>query len=761
MPDEFTEPQPEQAEQEPQEQADPNDVLKGREDLQGALKNLLTEFGGQEKWPRRLEVLESRQQRFYAEGIQHIYWSQRSNSYATASHGMTFGQDQNTVDMPHYMEDYNIFGPYLDIVTALMSQNPPGVDFEPDDPTQATDISAAQNAEKYRHEVDRQNDRKSVQSSIARYFGTDGRVVLLVEHVADEEKYGTDDAGAPNSAEVLSAFGVLEHKCPLVAKTQADMPFQVISREIDITKAQEDNEDYADEIKPGSTAIGEAPYERLARLGVLQGTQSGMAQAGDAWAHLVTEQKVWFRPCAFKKAALEFSNELKTMFPQGCYVKFIGGTYCGSTAQSMDDCLTIRHPRPGDGQRRSSWLRALVAVQDAFNTYKNLEKEIYDYCVPETYVAMDIIDQEALQERSSEPGNYVPIVLPQGVDAIAKAIYSPPPATAPPAMIEAYNNLQGALSEFMTGCYPALFGGDTKANDTATGIGIQRDQAMARLGLPWGALQELMASAYKQAVILAAKNSADDKVVNVSVPGKRGNASVSPVAMADLAKGNFHCYPDQDSSFPETTGAKRTAFQQLMQIPEMAPILQLPENQELGKLLLGLEDLTIPGAYAEEYAMILLDKLLKEPPIPPDPQAVQMATLQNAAAQKMQALGQPVSQAPMPIPQPQPSVPVDPQMDGPISMLIFQALNRWWFSDEKRQQEEAQNQSGLANVRLYALAQQANAQAIQAAQQQQKVSESLAFKDLPPAGQIQEAGQAGIKLGPKDVAQSPVAAGNA
>jgi hypothetical protein len=38
-------------------------------------------------------------------------------------------------------------------------------------------------------------------------------------------------------------------------------------------------------------------------------------------------------------------------------------------------------------------------------------------------------------------------------------------------------------------------------------------------------------------------------------------------------------------------------------------------------------------------------------------------------------------------------------------------------------------------------------------QAQAKVSESLAFKDLPPAGQIQEAAQAGIQLQPQDVGQ--------
>lgn len=772
---------PEQGEEGEQEQAvDPDDVLKGREDLQIALKNLITKVAGQEKWPRRMEVVEARRQRFYDRGDQYIWWNAAKFVFATATSGLSFGGTSDSVDMPRYTDVYNIYSPYLDIITALLSQNPPGVDFEPDDPTSATDIAAANTAEKFRHQVDRVNDRKKLQTTIARYFATDGRCVLWTRFVEDAQRFGINDDGSPKSGELFQPYGVLEHKCPITARWQAEMGYQIISFEISLSLAKEENPDYADNIKPGSNALGESAYERLARLGALQGTRN-MVQAGEAWSHLVTEQHSWLRPCEFqqeasaaKESGKDLMAELKQMFPSGCHAKFVGEAYCGSKDESMDDCLAIGHPRPGDGQNRPSWLKLLVAVQDAFNDYKNLEKEIYDYCQPTTWLASESFDIDAFREMTSEPGNYQPLVLPSGVTDIRAAVYAELAANAPPELIAAYNNLQGALAEFMTGAYPALFGGDTKQNDTAKGIGIQRDQAMARLGLPWGALQELMAKCYKQAIIQAIANRPEDEVLNVKVPAKRGRSTIAKIAIADL-KGNFHCYPDQDSSFPETTGSKRQTFMSLMENEAMAPILQLPENQEIGKQWMGLEDLVVPFAAAFDQAAIIIEKLLKEQPLPPSPQDIQ-----NAEAEYMQGLAkakmgpQVPGEAPVPIPPPppllqwvsaekqavtagqpppppppeslHPSVPIDAECD--FSAPIWTVVQDWLAGDERREQDKAGNQAGVMNVRLYGLAQKANAALQSQGGTQQKVSESIAFKDLPPDGQVQLAAQAGIKIQP-------------
>ncbi len=43
----------------------------------------------------------------------------------------------------------------------------------------------------------------------------------------------------------------------------------------------------------------------------------------------------------------------------------------------------------------------------------------------------------------------------------------------------------GPVAQFLTGAFPALFGGAMANNDTAAGYSMARDQAMGRIGLVW------------------------------------------------------------------------------------------------------------------------------------------------------------------------------------------------------------------------------------------------------------------------------------
>lgn len=710
-----------------------DDPLAGREDLQLKVKNLLTEYAGEEKWPRRVEVIEARLQRFFERGDQYVYWNAAKFIFATVSQGLVTGSADDATDMPRYMDVYNIYEPYEETILSLLSQNPVGVTFKPEKQI-ALDIAAAQDAEYYRQEIDRINEWKNVQTAIARNFCTDGRTVILVE----EGKF--------------YIYGVLEHKCPITARLQAEMPYQFISDELHIDMAKyEARKNYPDavaKIKPGPSAPGESNYERLARLGAMQGTRM-MMQSGDAWKHLVTRQRAWLRPCALAKVEGADGDTLRELFPDGMRVTFIGDAYCGSQNISMDKQLVIRHPTQGDGQNRPSLLKKLVPVQRAFNDYKNLEKEIHDYTQPRTFMACDIEDIEALREQVSEPGNTVPFELPANVDDIHKAIFTETPSQASEQLVQAYTYLQQAFAEFITGCYPALFGGDTKANDTLGGIAIQRDQSMMRMGLPWGAMQEMMAEAYELAIRQAAEGFADDEV-KFSITGAMGRTKTVTVSGQNILNGNFRCYPDIDSSFPETTGAKKQAWQQLAagaeKNPMVAGIIALPENQELAKQWTGLEDVTIPGAAAMEKQYGEIDELLKTKPVPPSKQELAAAMLKFAAGMKVAATtGGPIPQKPDPMAMLKPTIGIE-QED--FHQFEYQCCQDWLSSPDCRKELEAGNQAGVLNVRLHARMHQAAMQAMNAESAGKKVSESINFADLPPDGQVQMAAQAGIKIQP-------------
>jgi hypothetical protein len=174
--------------------------------------------------------------------------------------------------------------------------------------------------------------------------------------------------------------------------------------------------------------------------------------------------------------------------------------------------------------------------------------------------------------------------------------------------------------------------------------------------------------------------------------------------------------------------------------PMLIEAASQPDNLEMGKEFMGLSGLVIPAAEARNKQLREIEQLLEEQPIPPDP----------LAAQQAMSVGQPP-------PQPQSSVPIDQDYD--FHQYEFQKVQEWLSSTERVQQEKAGNVAGIANVRLHGLLHKAQvdaaAQKAAAAAQpppkpvDDKPSESINYKDLPPHGQIQLAAKAGIQIDPQ------------
>ena len=87
------------------------------ENLQKALKGLLRNALGREKYARRQEVMEARKQRFYDRGIQYIYWDHHSWGFAPLSGSGSTGSDGS------YEDVYNIYHPFLRALIAAGTAN--------------------------------------------------------------------------------------------------------------------------------------------------------------------------------------------------------------------------------------------------------------------------------------------------------------------------------------------------------------------------------------------------------------------------------------------------------------------------------------------------------------------------------------------------------------------------------------------------------------------------------------------------------------
>ena len=416
----------------------------------------------------------------------------------------------------------------------------------------------------------------------------------------------------PNGQEVITIVGGLELKTPPWANEMHEYPYLQWNIEVHQARLRAAYPHAADKI--GSpVAPGSQQYERLARLSQSQG--GPVTEGGDSNMNLITFQRTWLRPWAF--FALEdksLRDELLQMFPDGAYVAFAGDAYCESRNENMDDHWRVLHALPGDGSSgRPALGDALISVQERFNSLSNLQMETYEYGIPPIYADSEVLDFDALQSQTSEPGAHYPARAKPG-QSLAAGFFQPEAAEVPGDLSEHAANLMGPVAQFLTGAFPALFGGAMSNNDTASGYAMARDQAMGRIGLVWRRMKFFHADIMLLAVDCFRRNRPND--VEVTLLGAGASFESQWIRLADL-KGNLFSYPETDEQYPTLWSQQRAVLLQLIANPDpqIQAVLAHPENMGLVKRLIGLEEFVIPDEESRTKQYREIAQLVGELPL--------------------------------------------------------------------------------------------------------------------------------------------------
>ena len=686
------------------------------EQLVTALKHAVKEFQGQEIYVRRREVLRDRKNRFYERGYQHIYENARTGGFTQGTPGAIINVEGREIQCPNYIDDYNIFDRYLLIIQAILTQNPPGIDFRPINPNLAEDMEAAETAEGYRKMFDRSNKIKDIMTGIVRMMGLSSRTILWTRTEANAQKFGFNEDDSPKQMETATVYGTLESRVPILAKSQEDALYCFLFDDPDVKQAKTEYPGFASKINPNMSGLGESAYERSARLGVLQGTRA-LAQLGDAFTHLVTRMHCWLRPACFTGEIYDdlfeedgvgdgeatVKDKLSELFPLGCHAVFVGDIYVGSWAESMDDAIVIGFPYHGDGMYRQAIMDPMVVVQDRFNDNMNAAAEVWDMGWPSTWTNADDQEYDAIGNQRADPYAIRQKKARSGMP-LDQEFFREPNPELPATFMGFLEMLEGQLPQFMLATPPAIFGAAMEDQKTASGYAQARSQAMGQQGLIWQVIQDMMARMYYQAALCASKNP--DHSEEIVIPAENGQTST--LRLERLTKGKFGAYPDEDSSFPESTQQKRTTLTGLVTMAAQSPIgaqmFTSPDNWKVFTTLMGMPELVIPEAESRDKQVFEIEELLQQSPIPPDPQVVQQLMIQHAAASVIaRTNGQPEPPPPNPKALLQPSVPID-ELD--YHQWEFEKCKEWLSSEARRRQDAEGNQTGVMNVKLHALAHQ-------------------------------------------------------
>jgi hypothetical protein len=759
------------------------------EQLKNALKVSLESLGTRELYDRRREVMRDRRNRYYRKGFQHIYENRQTGMFAVGVADESIAVGSGFIECPRYIGDYNIVRPTELVIESVLTQNPPGIDFRPN--TQQTeDLEAANTAEIYREFFDRSNDSKGIQLKIVQMMCESGRTVVSVNTEANAQLWGMNDDGEAKQNETAHVWGTLESRVfPLTAKCQNDLDAVILYNDPTVNSAKMQYPHIAKKIKGDSSGICENAYERIARLGVLQGTRR-YAQVGDAMTHLAVRANCYLRPCNFLDDKFDdpyelfagdeehdippdepgdnetedgtpftVRDKLNQLFPDGAHCVFLGKTYAEAWAESMDDGIVIGFPYEGDGMAREAIMDDSIVIQDFFNDILNSLREAQDLGWPRTYISAEDEEFDAIQDQRSEPFAFALKKARPG-QALEADFFREPDLVLPASLVSLMEYLAGPFLQFVLGTPPALFGASMEDQKTASGYAQAKNQAMGVKGIPWMSVQWIMARMYYLAALKASKNP--DHAEQILVPVK-GQTQV--LKLERLTKGKFGAFPDEDSSFPESTSAKRALLQQLMTVAMQNPqisaqLLGDVYNWEIICQIFGFKELQLMEAESAKKQMREIEELLDQSPIPPSPEELQAFEQQQsqilqqhaAAALMAQQQGMPEPPAPQPpkmidlgdgqqYPEDllKPSIEVDDldfhQWEGPCAQNWLSTEAAWRELNVGRPGADGTpmpNVAGVENVKLHAKEHLERAAAMIQAQQQ-AMSAITPAKQGPPA----------------------------
>jgi hypothetical protein len=503
-----------------------------------------------------------------------------------------------------------------------------------------------------------------------------------------------------NGQEEITIAGGLELNTPVWANEMHEFPYLQWQTEVHRAKLKAAYPVAGDKIESAPSLGAEDVYARVSRLSVEQGLPS--IHPGDALMNLITFDRTWLRPWAFYSVENEDARrELLTLFPDGCYVAFAGDVYCEARNESMDDHWRVLHALPGDGQNRPSVGDSLVQVQERYNVLSNMQAETYEYGIPPIYADPQVLDFDALANQVAEPAAHFPARARPG-QPLAAGFFQPAPAQVPPDMIRHQQDLIGPVAQFLTGLFPAVFGGNMEDVKTASGYALARDQALGRLGLVWRRLKQF----YGEVMLLGVECFRKNRPADVDVPllGPDGMLDARMIRVGDL-RGNICVHPEADETFPRLKSQQRGVLQQLFGLKD--PLIQEamadPANIGYIKNVLGLTELVVPGEDSRNKQLREIQVLLAGVPIVVEvasdpPQAGVTSKEKSGGSAEADAGGARDAEGGMRTVV-LPSVPVDLLLDN--HAVEFEECKRW-ANSEAGQSARMTNPAGFANVRAHA-----------------------------------------------------------
>ena len=639
-----------------------------------SLRSLIAEMKDETLSARREEVKKAKQAREYWKGVQNIWWAESDQEWRFPFETL-FNRDFISDQMPRYSFVTNIYQAFGLSIIAVLSQSNPVTRLFPQSTSQPEDVTTAKVGSEVIRLIQRNNEASALLERIGYFAWTDGKVAGYMRYVQDGLRFGFQDqpelaegqmqlpgeeanyscpecggqtpftemttdllcpgCGSPldeqslmspepytvpqeigseripKGQEVLDIFGALEVRTPMWCNKQHEFPYLIWSTEVHRSKLMNVYPHIRDKISQETPSGGEDTYERQVRLRL---HYSGIYdEAGTPSANLITFDRTWLRPFAFEGIADEsIRQQCYDLFPDGVYSAWAADQFAEARSENMDDYWTVMNVMPGDGQNRPAIGTSLVSIQERYNTLNNLVVENIEFGVPPIYADDSVLDFDAIEDTTAEPGSHYPVTPPPS-GRVRDAFFQPQPTPLASETYRYIQDLAGPMGQFQVGAFPSLMGGSAANIDTASGYAMSRDQALGRQGIFWRAIKMFWDNCMVKGVKVYRDNRGEDLEIPLQGLGQEFESRL--IRLDDL-QGAVVVYSETEEQFPETWVQKRRTLMELLQSgsEEIAGVLQHPENMKLLKDMLGLDDMEIPGDTSRDKQWREIVQLLEEMP---------------------------------------------------------------------------------------------------------------------------------------------------
>lgn len=474
---------------------------------------------------------------------------------------------------------------------------------------------------------------------------------------------------------VIELYGSLSLKVPFYATKPSEIDYIILENEIHYAKARSLFPDYATSINAGS----------LDRFEADERNQADYYNALPS-NELVTIYRFWCKPSMYWALPLEGDKvkELEKEYPTGLFGTFVGAKGSNPLLVRCSDTDMDAHwsfiRSPTDSHVYLYPLgKGMIPIQDMENDLTFLTLDTIRHAVGETFVDSSIIDLKTYSAAQAKPGSLVPVTT-SGGKAIGDYFFSTKNATLS-REVNSFQQYLDTSGQLVTGALPSIYGGGNVGGGGTLGeYERSRSQALQRITVPADGIDDLLCDTVHKAVKLYDENMAGDETHAVEEGGGFRNVNLRKTVSGRIARADLI----KSEQFPTTWEQKRQSVIELLGLNKM-PIDSAifdPVNSSLLARIVAIPDLKIPGDADRNKMLYEIQKLLQGQPIMPPP---------PMPGQEMMG----PDGAPMPPPEPQPSIPPDFDVDN--NQVAISTIVSWAVSPEGMR-AKVENPQGYANV---------------------------------------------------------------